>query len=163
MFKHILAVALCLNLMLTAQLASACGNHFYLNPDQLGFIGGAAIRLAGLAPPEPVFKVKHPPIAKILLDTQSEITIEYNRPWRSRNVRMQLSSSSGVTLEEKDIELTDYDGQGTVHFSLERAGYNTISIKVVGAHKGEQVASSSVIYVQAKKPVNSGDMQVSAR
>jgi hypothetical protein len=51
------------------------------------------------------------------------------------------------------IELDDFDGLVKFNFSLEKPGYNTIRLKVIGVHKGEEVAHSSVIYVQAKKSV----------
>ena len=67
-------------------------------------IRGAAIRLAGLAPPESVFKLKHPPVTKAILGENSEITIEYERPWRSKNVHMQLKSTSGIKLNDKSLK-----------------------------------------------------------
>lgn len=154
MFKKLLPLALLVNLSLTTQVAVACGAHnFYLNPDEYGLIGGTVIKLVGLAPPEPVFKVKHVPMTKVMLGVESEITVEYERPWFSSNVRMQLSSSSGVSLMDDVVELDDFDGTVKVNFSLEKPGYNTIRVKVVGVHKGEEVAHSSVIYIQAKKSV----------
>ncbi|BFM17735.1 hypothetical protein R50073_39180 [Maricurvus nonylphenolicus] len=154
MFKHILSFTLLFNLVFAAQNAAACGAHnFYLNPDEYGVIGGTFIKLAGLAPPEPVFKVKHVPMTKVTLGVESEITVDYERPWFSSDVRIQLSSSAGVSLAEEIIDLDDYDGSVKVNFSLEKPGYNTIRVKVIGVHKGEEVAYSSVIYVQAKKSV----------
>lgn len=154
MLKNLLSLVLLVNFTLIAHSTAACGAHnFYLNPDEYGLIGGTFIKLVGLAPPEPVFKVKHIPMTKVTLGVQSEITVEYERPWFSNNVRMQLSSSAGVSLAEEIIELNDYDGSVKVNFALEKPGYNTIRVKVIGVHKGEEVASSSVIYVQAKKSV----------
>lgn len=49
---------------------------------------------------------------------------------------MQLSSSAGVNLTDEIIHLDQYDGSVKVNFSLEKPGYNTIRMKVIGVHKG---------------------------
>jgi len=49
-----------------------------------------------------------------------------------------------------------------VRYSLEKAGLNSITIKVSGEHKGESVSGSRMIYVRAKTP-STGDLQVTAR
>lgn len=153
MFKPFLSAALIYLVMLLPHNAAACGLHsLYLDPDQMGFFGGAAVRLAGLAPPEPVFKIKHPPMKRVPVGEMSAVSIEYDRPWFSSDVKIQLSSSSGVKLEEKSFELNDFDGAVKVNFSLEKDGYNTIMVKVSGTHKGEKVVKSSMIYIRASKP-----------
>ena len=154
MFKHILSFTLIFNLVFASQNASACGAHnFYFDPDEHGVIGATFIKLAGLARPEPVFKVKHVPVAKVTLGVQSEITVDYKRPWFSSDVRMQLSSSAGVNLTDEIIDLDDYHGSVKVNFSLEKPGFNIIRMEVIGMHKGEEVVHSSAMYVQAKKSV----------
>lgn len=143
-------------LVIFVQKASACGLHgIYIDPNEFGVIGGAAIRMVGLAPPEPVFKITHRSMAKVALGEESNITVEYERPWFSRDVRMELTSTGGVSLEQSSIELDSFDGVVNVRFSLDKPGYNNIKLKVTGIHKGEQVERSSVIYVQAKKPASS--------
>jgi hypothetical protein len=151
MIKKLLSIALLLYFALISQQVGACANHMYLNPDSFGMLKGAAIRLAGLAAPEPVFKIKHPPVAKVMLGEKSEITIEYDRPWRSDNVRMQLTSTSGIKLMDKSIALDDYDGTVKVRYILEKPGFNKITIRLMGEFKGESVVSAREVYIQPKK------------
>jgi len=154
MIRRIASLALLFCLSLVAHKPLACGAHdIYINPGEFGLIGGTVIRLAGLAPPEPVFKIKHRSMARAELGSESDITIEYDRPWFSKDVRMELSSTDGVTLKEKTIELDKFDGSVDVSFTLDKPGFNNIKIKVSGLHKGEVVQRSSVIYIQAKKSV----------
>lgn len=163
MIKKILTYALPPILLLTASIVTACAGHMYINPDQFGFIGGAVIKLAGLAPPEPVFKLKHAPVQKVAVGDDSEFTIKYKRPWRSDNVSIYLSSTSGIDIPKKKFELSDYSGDITINFSLQKAGFNRINIKVSGENKGEEAVSHSVVYIQAKKPTatNSERLQLS--
>jgi hypothetical protein len=164
MFQKFLSITILFYLGFVSSQAAACGNHFSLNPDNFGVIRGAAIRLAGLAPPEPVFKLKHPPVAKAILGENSEITIEYERPWRSKNVHMQLKSTSGIKLNDKSIALDDFDGSIRIRYSLETAGFNSITMQVNGEHKGQSIFSRRVIYVQAKKTsIEANNLQVSVR
>ena len=44
--------------------ALACAGHLYLDPDKMGFFGGAMARMAGLAPPEPIFELEHVEMAQ---------------------------------------------------------------------------------------------------
>lgn len=162
MVQKLLSIAVLCYLALVSSHAAACFNHFYVNPDNYGPIKGTAIRLAGLAPPEPIFKLNHPPVAKAMLGENSEITIEYERPWRSDNVTMELKSTSGIKLLDESIALEDFKGSVKVRYSLEKAGLNSITIKVSGEHKGESVSGSRMIYVRAKTP-STGDLQVTAR
>lgn len=152
MFSRSFQIIAFLSLALLAHKPAACGLHgIYLDPDEFGVVGGTFIRMAGLAPGEPVFKVKHRSMAKVALGAESEVRIEYERPWLSRDVRMELVGTAGVSLETDSIALDRLDGEVKVRFSLDKPGFNNIKIKVSGLHKGKPVERSSVIYIQAKK------------
>ena len=47
----------------------------YIDPDNLGFFGGAVVRMAGLAPPEPVFELEFPSMAKAVIGEESEVVV----------------------------------------------------------------------------------------
>lgn len=164
MLKKLLSIAVSFYLALISSHAAACAGHLYLNPDNFGVMGNLAIKLAGLAPPEPIFKLKHPPLAKATLGEESEITVEYERPWFSKDVHMQLKSSNGITLIDKYVALDDYDGTLKIRYLLEKPGHNSIKIQVNGVHKGQSVISSRVIYIQPKKSsTETHNLQVTAR
>ena len=161
--NKMLTTLFALQLLLLAPLANACAGHIYINPDNYGFLGRTAIKLAGLAPPEPVFKIKHVPMVKAPLGTEQELVVEYERPWFSDDVSVLLTSTAGVKIHENIVELEDYKGTVNIRFSLEKNGYNSISLKVSGKHKGEIVNHSSIVYIRAKKTEPAESMQVSAR
>ena len=164
MVRRLFTIAVLFYLALVSSQAAACFNHFYLNPDNYGVVKGTAIKLAGLAPPEPIFKLKHPPVAKATLGEESEITVEYKRPWRSSNVYMQLKSTSGIRLIDNSIALEEFDGLVKVRYSLEKAGLNSITIKVNGEHKGQSITNSRMIYIRANPtPIEANNLQVNAR
>jgi hypothetical protein len=139
-------------IFLTAQ-AQACGNHlfFYLDPEKAGFLGGALIKMAGLAPPEALFKLNHPPALVVPVGAESSITVDYKRPWRSENVRIKLASSKNVDLQEDEFELPDLKGKITVPFRLKSKGIYLMTITVIGQHKGETHRYSSRMYVRAEQ------------
>jgi asparagine N-glycosylation enzyme membrane subunit Stt3 len=150
-YKRYLSVASATLMMIAATNAVACGNHLYMDPNQYGFFGRTAFKLAGLSAPEPVFKINHPSMAKVEIDEESQVVIEYDRPWRSDNVELTISSTAGITLPLKNIELDDLDGEVKLPFLLTKSGYNSITIKVTGEHKGKPVTSTSMVYVRAKQ------------
>ena len=77
---------------------------------------------------------------------------------------MQLKSTSGIKLNDKSIALDDYDGSIRIRYSLETAGFNSITIQVNGEHKGQSIFSRRVIYVQAKKTSSeANNLQASVR
>ncbi len=106
----------------------ACGNHLYMDPSQYGFLGRTAIKLAGLSASEPIFKITHPSMAKVEIGAESQLVIEYDRPWRSDNVELTISSTKGIRLPIKRIELDDLDGEVKLPFLLTKSGYNSIAI-----------------------------------
>ena len=164
MVRKLFTIAVLFYLALVSSQAAACFNHFYLNPDNYGVIKGTAIKLAGLAPPEPIFKLKHPPVAKATLGEEAEITVEYKRPWRSSNVYMELKSTNGIRLIDNSIALEEFDGLVKLRYSLEKAGLNSITIKVNGEHKGQSVSNSRMIYIRANPtPIEANNLQVNAR
>jgi len=164
MVRKLFTIAVLFYLALVSSQAAACFNHFYLNPDNYGVIKGTAIKLAGLAPPEPIFKLKHPPVAKATLGEEAEITVEYKRPWRSSNVYMELKSTNGIRLIDNSIALEEFDGSVKLRYSLEKAGLNSITIKVNGEHKGQSVSNSRMIYIRANPtPIEANNLQVNAR
>ena len=164
MVRKLFTIAVLFYLALVSSQAAACFNHFYLNPDNYGVIKGTAIKLAGLAPPEPIFKLKHPPVAKATLGEEAEITVEYKRPWRSSNVYMELKSTNGIRLIDDSIALEEFDGSVKLRYSLEKAGLNSITIKVNGEHKGQNVSNSRMIYIRAKPAsIETNSLQANAR
>lgn len=164
MVRKLFTIAVLFYLALVSSQAAACFNHFYLNPDNYGVIKGTAIKLAGLAPPEPIFKLKHPPVAKATLGEEAEITVEYKRPWRSSNVYMELKSTSGIRLIDNSIALEEFDGSVKLRYSLEKAGLNSITIKVNGEHKGQNVSNSRMIYIRANPAsIEADSLQANAR
>ncbi len=164
MVRRLFTIAVLFYLALVSSQAAACFNHFYLNPDNYGVIKGTAIKLAGLAPPEPIFKLKHPPVAKATLGEEAEITVEYKRPWRSSNVYMELKSTSGIRLIDDSIALEEFDGAVKVRYSLEKVGLNSITIKVNGEHKGQNISNSRMIYIRANPTtIEANNLQVNAR
>ena len=164
MVQRFISIAIAFYLALVSSQVAACFNHFYLNPDNYGVVKGTAINLAVLAPPEPVFKLKHPPVAKATLGEESEITVEYKRPWRSSNVYMQLKSTSGIRLIDNSIALEEFDGLVKVRYSLEKAGLNSITIQVNGEHKGQSVTSSRMIYIRANPAsIKANSLQANAQ
>jgi hypothetical protein len=164
MVRRLFTIAVLFYLALVSSQAAACFNHFYLNPDNYGVVKGTAIKLAGLAPPEPIFKLKHPPVAKATLGEEAEITVEYKRPWRSSNVYMELKSTSGIRLIDNSIALEEFDGSVKLRYSLEKAGLNSITIKVNGEHKGQSITNSRMIYIRANPtPIEANNLQVNAR
>ena len=148
MFKT--AISLSFALLLASQQALACGYHMYLDPEQYGFIGGTVIKMAGLAPPEPAFKIEHPPTTKVSVGEEAAITISYNRPWRSENVKISLTGTSNIELLQDELALEELEGEVTARFKLLGPGYNSIKIAVSGDHKGQPVVQHSIIYVGAR-------------
>ncbi len=164
MLNKLLTTTAVIMLLVASQQASACLNHLYVNPDNYGFFGRSALKFAGLSPPEPVFKLEHPHMKKVEIGKKTQMTVVYERPWFSKNVQMELSSTNGVKLQRSNIPLDDYDGSVNINFSLEQPGYNMITLKVSGEHKGETLAYSRVVYVHAKKPATKNDtLQLSIR
>lgn len=149
---------------LIAQSSYACGGafHLYMDPDDYGVVGGTLIRLAGLAPPEPVFKLKHKPVAKVSLEEEHQLVIEYKRPWFSNDVSLSFVGTPGIQLKDEKVELEDYSGEVVLNYSLHNKGYNTIKLVMSGEHKGKTVERSTVVYVQAKKEKPPEVAQVSA-
>lgn len=147
------------SLLLYAPQTFACATHLYLNPDDYGFIGGSMIRMAGLAPPEPAFKIKHPPTTKVEIGELSEIVVSYKRPWRSKNVTLQLKASKNIELIDKNLALEDFDSSIPIRFKLIGKGYNNITLSVSGEHKGEMVSYSSKIFIGANAKKQQDSLQ----
>jgi hypothetical protein len=164
MIRKLLLLSTFLGATLISQLAFSCANHFYVNTDNLGFVKGTVMRLAGLAAPKPTFELKHSPVAKATLGEISELVIEYDRPWFSRNAQIQLKSSKGIKLIDETAVLEDFNGVVKIRYSLEKSGFNNITIRVSGEYKGESVVSNSMVYVQARKVIIDTDkLAISSR
>ena len=164
MLRNYPYIAVFLYLALISPKAAACAAHQYFNPDNFGVITGTALKLAGLTAPEPVFKLKHAPVAKAVLGEPSELTINFQRPWRSSSVTMDFKSTQGIQLIDTSIALEDFDGAVKVRYLLQKPGFNNITIKISGEYKGEPVSISRVVYIQPKKTLSeSTQLQVVAR
>ena len=134
---------------LASTQAMACANHLYINPDDLGFFGGAVVRMAGLAPPEPVFDLEYPSMAKARIGEKSEVTISYSRPFFSKNVRMELTGTGNVEIAEEAIMLEERNGIITIPYQLSGNGFDQITVTIIGEHKGEVVRESARVYIRA--------------
>ena len=134
---------------LVAAPASACGNHFYFDPDDAGFFGRALIKVAGLAPPEKVFRVEHVPAIAVPMDEESNVTLDYKRPWFSEQVQIKLTASKNIELLDSVFELDDFSGRVMPRFRLKGAGMNMITVTVSGKHRGEFHRYQTGLYVRA--------------
>jgi hypothetical protein len=135
----------------------------YIDPDNLGFFGGAVVRMAGLAPPEPVFELEFPSMAKAVIGEESEVVVNYSRPFFSKNVRLELKGTSNVQLHLKEILLEERKGSVTIPYQLTGTGFDQITLTVSGEHKGETVRESGRIYLRASGKLPDQDLQVSER
>ena len=141
----------------------ACGAHMYIDPNNLGFFGGAVVRMAGLAPPEPVFELEFPSMAKAVIGEESEVVVNYSRPFFSKNVRLELKGTSNVQLHLKEILLEERKGSVTIPYQLTGTGFDQITLTVSGEHKGENVRESGRIYLRASGEPPKQELQVSER
>lgn len=147
--SFLFSIAASFGLLLHAQQSIACGMHLYFNPDDYGPVGGSVIRMAGLAPPEPAFKIKHAPTTKAIIGEQSEILVNYERPWRSKHVKLKITGTKNIELIDTDLALEDREGAIPVRFKLVGKGYNNLTLIVSGEHKGETLSYYSKIFVGA--------------
>jgi hypothetical protein len=143
--------------------AVACANHIYFDPDQFGFFGGAVVRMAGLAPPKPVFELEHPLMIKAVIGDESEVTINYSKPFFSKNVSLVLQGTSNVRLLKDVILLEDRSGSISIPYQLGGSGYDSITLTISGEYKGEMVRQRGQIYIRAKPERSSKNIQVSER
>ena len=134
--------------MIFTEISLACDEHFYLEPEDYNPLISALINLTGLSSPEAIFQVKHPQVAHAQVGQQSEMFLEYERPWFSRNVTMQLKSTPGIRLLDQTAKLDEYSGRVKVRYVLEKLGFNNIKIQVTGTHRGRSALSSKIIYIQ---------------
>lgn len=163
MNKIIHLLLICIPLILSSTRASACGAHFMIDPDQMGFFGGAMVRMAGLAPPEPVFDIDHPRMMKSVVGAETEVAIAYSRPFFSKNVSLTITGTNNVALDQDQIILQDREGTVTVSFELTGSGYDYITLTVTGEHKGEVVREVARVYVRAIVAEQDAELQVSKR
>ncbi|MEM8497156.1 MAG: hypothetical protein AAF542_03975 [Pseudomonadota bacterium] len=162
MNKKLILVLFSVCLPLVPLSAVACYQHAMLfNPDRLGTVGTAAARVAGLLPPPPVFTLEHPSMTKAVIGERNELTIKYKKPFWSKEVRMELISSSNVILAKDAIELKKRTGVITIPYEVENTGFASISLKVSGVHKGETVQQSARIYVRGTPKTAERPKQVS--
>ncbi|MEM1110267.1 MAG: hypothetical protein AAGI11_00045 [Pseudomonadota bacterium] len=162
MIKRILGIG-CVMAALAPAPLWACAAHLTINPDELGFFGGAMVRMAGLAPPEPVFDLEHPAMVRAGIGERSELVVNYERPYFSKNVRLKVTGSRNVNLHSQELQLDDRKGTFTIPYELSGSGYDTITLTVSGEHKGEVVTEVGRVYVRANLQKSKPSMQVSGR
>lgn len=150
MKKSIASSVLAFSLLGLSQTTFACENHFGGAMGRYGFAGGMP-QHTGFAPIEPVFKLKHTPLAKVVLGEDHAIKVEYKRPFTSDEVTLELTSSDGVQLQDQTLQLEEVEGTVDVRFTLNKPGLSSIAMKVTGEHKGKTVSRSSVVYISPKK------------
>lgn len=143
----------------------ACEGHLYFNPENMGFFGGAVARMAGLTPPEPVFELQHVDMVKAVVGQSSEIIVQFDRPFFSKDVRLQVKGSKNVLIKRGEYRLEEREGSITIPYEVVGVGFDTITLTVTGEHKGDTVRQSGRIYVSAsaRKPEADEDLQVSGR
>ena len=146
-----------------SQHSIACAAHLSFDPDNYGFFGRTLIKLAGLAPPEPVVKLDHVPTTMVALNEDSTITIDYKRPWRSKDVSIQLAGSRNIELQNDNITLEKTRGSVEAKFRLKAAGYNNITLTITGNHKGKPFNQVSRVFVGARKLTASTNHNESVR
>ena len=145
--------------------ALACAGHLYLDPDKMGFFGGAMARMAGLAPPEPIFELEHVEMAKAVVGEESEIVVEFARPFFSKDVRLTVSSTENIKVLDEDFPLEERTGKVRIRYEALGSGFETMRFTVSGQHKGETVREFGRIYISAddKEDAQDGALQVSGR
>ena len=143
----------------------ACAGHMYLDPDKMGFFGGAMARMAGLAPPEPIFELEHVEMAKAVVGEESEIVVEFARPLFSKDVRLTVSSTENIKVLDEDFPLEERTGKVRIRYEALGSGFETMRFTVSGQHKGETVREFGRIYISAddKEDAQDGALQVSGR
>ena len=136
-------------LTLGPKQTSACYDHFMIDSDRLGFMGGTMTRMAGLTPPKPTFEIEHPPMMRARVGEKGEIIINYSRPVLSKNVRLTVWASENVALDSEELPLEKMSGSVNLGYELTaNAGYASIILTVVGEHFGKVVNQSSRIYLR---------------
>lgn len=154
---------ICMTLSLVSVQANACGNHMF-GSGNMSF--GEAIMSYRSKAPKRTFNLTHPLITKVTLGEQSEVAIDYERPWLSKDVTVTLSGTENVDLIDSEIELAEYSGTLHARFVLKEDNFDAITVVVSGEHNGETVSQSSKIYVRTKRPSKKGTgegVQVSSR
>jgi hypothetical protein len=138
----------CLVLALGPVKALACAGHLYLDPDKMGFFGGAVVRMVGLAPPEPIFELEH-----------------VDRPFFSKDVQLTVTGTENIKVLEEDFPLEERVGTVRIRFEALGSGFETMRFTVTGQHKGETVREFGRIYISADDKVDAQDdtLQVSGR
>ena len=143
----------------------ACAGHMYLDPDKMGFFGGAMARMAGLAPPEPIFELEHVEMAKAVVGEEGEIVVGFARPFFSKDVRLTVSSTENIKVLDEDFPLEERAGKVRIRYEALGSGFETMRFTVSGQHKGETVREFGRIYISAadKEDSQDGALQVSGR
>ena len=163
MNRNFVMAIVCFLAPLAPMQAAACAGHLYLNPDDFGFIGGAVVRMAGLAPPEPVFDLEYPTMTKAVIGDESAIAVSFSRPFFSDNVSLKIKGTKNVQLLQDEFILEDRSGIINIPYELTGSGYDTITLTVSGEHKGEIVSESGRIYIRAASKPKTEELQVSGR
>ncbi|MGB1140311.1 MAG: hypothetical protein ACPG1A_05385, partial [Halioglobus sp.] len=110
MLRLFVLLSVYLGLAMVPARAEACAGHMYFNPDNMGFLGGAVVRMAGLAPPEPVFDLEHVEMAKAVIGEKSEIEVKFARPFFSKDVRLKARGTENIDVLEADFPLEEREG-----------------------------------------------------
>ena len=154
-----------LGIILAPARALACAGHMYFNPDNMGFLGGAVVRMAGLAPPKPVFDLRHIEMTKASIGEKSEIEVQFARPYFSKDVRLKARGTDNIDVLRDEFPLKAREGVVKVPFRVTGSGFETITLTVTGEHKGETVQEYGRIYVSVRAPKKGADeeLRVSGR
>lgn len=151
---------ICLTAPLLSVKASACANHMYLNPNDYGMVGGAMLRLAGLAAPEPVFDLQYTPMASSVIGESNEIVVNYSRPFFADDVRLELKGTSNVELSADYFALEKRSGAVRINYKLTDSGFDRITLTVIGEHRGKTVREVGQIYLRGAQSAPGGAEKV---
>ncbi|MDA0271906.1 MAG: hypothetical protein O3C68_01470 [Proteobacteria bacterium] len=160
MSRKFVLVFVFLGLIIAPAVARACFGHMYINPDEMGFFGGTAARIMGLTPPEPVFDLEHVKMAKAVLGQESTITVQFKRPFFSRNVRLKATGTKNIQVLDGDFLLEDREGSIRISYQLIDPGFDSIILTVTGENRGESVRETGRIHIRVSKQTDTSEREL---
>ena len=98
-------------------------------------------------------------MAKAVIGEMSEVEVTYSRPFFSENVRLVVTGTKNVELPTEELTLEERDGTLTIPYQLTGTGFDQLTLKVSGEHKGKVVTETRRIYLRASKPAQTAEPQ----
>ena len=149
MHKSLFAVVVLITSFST-QSAMACQAHMGLDASNMGFMSRTAARMVGMLPPPPVFELHHPNMVMATVGEETGVSVEYTRPFFSKDVTLTVTGSKNIVLEQEQWVLDERTGTLDIPYTLNGKGYDTILVTVAGEHQGKAVKESRRIYVRPR-------------